>query len=169
DLHAAGARRRPGDGLPPGRSLFRVRGARHTAGAHAAARVRVAHRGVRDRPAGGREGSLPARSRRTPAGAVLGRTVLPPRGLAYHLPSAAPCGAPSRRATGCAACCRIGREANDPRAGRGAGEGGTTVLTIGGEPTLAIDSDAHVIESEKTWSYLEPSEEQWRPVLVGSE
>jgi predicted TIM-barrel fold metal-dependent hydrolase len=42
------------------------------------------------------------------------------------------------------------------------------VLTIGGEPVLAIDSDAHVIESEKTWSYLEPAERQWRPKLVGS-
>jgi predicted TIM-barrel fold metal-dependent hydrolase len=43
------------------------------------------------------------------------------------------------------------------------------VLTIGGKPVLAIDSDAHVIESEKTWSYLEPAEERWRPLLVGSE
>src|SRR5205085_3272582 len=48
-------------------------------------------------------------------------------------------------------------------------EGGVAMLTIGGEPVLAIDSDAHVIESEKTWSYLEPAEEKWRPILVGSE
>jgi predicted TIM-barrel fold metal-dependent hydrolase len=41
------------------------------------------------------------------------------------------------------------------------------MLTIGGEQVLAIDSDAHVIESEKTWSYLEPAEQQWRPFLVG--
>jgi predicted TIM-barrel fold metal-dependent hydrolase len=42
------------------------------------------------------------------------------------------------------------------------------MLTIGGESVLAIDSDAHVIESEKTWSYLAPAEQHWRPVLVGS-
>lgn len=42
------------------------------------------------------------------------------------------------------------------------------MLSIGGESVLAIDSDAHVIESEKTWSYLEPAEQQWRPILVGS-
>jgi predicted TIM-barrel fold metal-dependent hydrolase len=42
------------------------------------------------------------------------------------------------------------------------------MLTIGGERVLAIDSDAHVIESDKTWSYLEPAERQWRPILVGS-
>ena len=43
------------------------------------------------------------------------------------------------------------------------------MLTIDGEQVLAIDSDAHVIESEHTWSYLEPSEERFRPRLVGSE
>jgi predicted TIM-barrel fold metal-dependent hydrolase len=43
------------------------------------------------------------------------------------------------------------------------------MLTIGGERVLAIDADAHVIESEQTWSYLDPSEESFRPILVGSE
>jgi predicted TIM-barrel fold metal-dependent hydrolase len=43
------------------------------------------------------------------------------------------------------------------------------MLNIGGEEVLTIDSDAHVIESEQTWSYLEPSEERFRPILVGSE
>lgn len=43
------------------------------------------------------------------------------------------------------------------------------MLTIGGEQVLAIDSDAHVIESEDTWSYLEGSDEKYRPLLVGSE
>jgi uncharacterized protein len=42
------------------------------------------------------------------------------------------------------------------------------MLTIGGEPVLAIDSDAHVIESEKTWSYMEPAEQHFRPTLVGA-
>ena len=43
------------------------------------------------------------------------------------------------------------------------------MLKIGGEEVLAIDADAHVIETEDTWSYLEPSEERFRPILVGSE
>src|SRR5690349_2718210 len=43
------------------------------------------------------------------------------------------------------------------------------MLTIGGEPVLTIDSDAHVIESEKTWSYMAPSEERWRPRLFSTE
>lgn len=43
------------------------------------------------------------------------------------------------------------------------------MLTIGGEQVLVIDSDAHVIESENTWSYLEPAEEKYRPLLVGSD
>jgi uncharacterized protein len=42
------------------------------------------------------------------------------------------------------------------------------VLTIGGEQVLAIDSDAHVIESENTWGYLQPGEERYQPRLVGS-
>src|SRR5262245_35568410 len=54
------------------------------------------------------------------------------------------------------------------RSGRSGPGGGTAMLTIGGEPVLTIDSDAHVIESEQTWSYLAPSEEQWRPLLFGS-
>jgi len=43
------------------------------------------------------------------------------------------------------------------------------VLTIGGEKVLAIDSDAHVIESEQTWSHLQPDEDKHRPLLVGSD
>ncbi len=43
------------------------------------------------------------------------------------------------------------------------------MLTIDGEQVLTIDSDAHVIETEDTWSYMEPSEQQYRPKLVGSE
>ena len=27
----------------------------------------------------------------------------------------------------------------------------------------AIDADAHVIETERTWDYLEPSEQRFRP------
>src|SRR5713226_578476 len=43
------------------------------------------------------------------------------------------------------------------------------MLTIGGEKILAIDTDAHVIETEQTWSYLQPHEERYRPLLVASE
>src|SRR5579862_3531585 len=43
------------------------------------------------------------------------------------------------------------------------------MLTIGNEQVLAIDTDAHVIESEDTFSYLRPEEEKYRPLLVGSE
>lgn len=42
------------------------------------------------------------------------------------------------------------------------------MLTIGGQQVLAIDSDAHVIESEHTWSFLEPDEQKYRPKLVSS-
>ncbi len=31
-----------------------------------------------------------------------------------------------------------------------------------------IDADAHVIETERTWDYLEPSEQQFRPLLFAS-
>src|SRR5262249_18422901 len=31
-----------------------------------------------------------------------------------------------------------------------------------------IDADAHVIETERTWDYLEPSEQQLRPLLYTS-
>ena len=31
-----------------------------------------------------------------------------------------------------------------------------------------IDADAHVVESERTWDYLEPAEEKYRPVLVSA-
>src|SRR5262245_31028497 len=43
------------------------------------------------------------------------------------------------------------------------------MLTVGGEKVLAIDADAHVIESELTWSHLQPDEQQYRPLLVGSD
>ena len=43
------------------------------------------------------------------------------------------------------------------------------MLSINGERVLAIDSDTHVIESEDSWSYLEPSEERFHPKLVGSD
>ena len=82
DLHAAGARRRPGDGLPPGRSLFRLRGARHPARPDAAARVRVAHRWCSRRTRRGAGAGPSSRSRRSATGAVLGRTVLSSRGVA---------------------------------------------------------------------------------------
>lgn len=42
------------------------------------------------------------------------------------------------------------------------------MLTVGGRQVLAIDSDAHVIESEHTWSYLEPDERKYCPKLVGA-
>ncbi|HLY67703.1 MAG TPA: amidohydrolase family protein [Chloroflexota bacterium] len=42
------------------------------------------------------------------------------------------------------------------------------MLNIGGEQVLTIDSDAHVIETEETWLYLEPAEQKYRPRLVGS-
>ena len=29
-----------------------------------------------------------------------------------------------------------------------------------------IDADAHVIETERTWDYLEPAEQKFRPVLL---
>jgi uncharacterized protein len=32
--------------------------------------------------------------------------------------------------------------------------------------TLVIDADAHVLESERTWDYLEPSDRKYRPVPV---
>jgi uncharacterized protein len=32
---------------------------------------------------------------------------------------------------------------------------------------LTIDADAHVIETERTWDYLEPADEKYRPLLVG--
>ena len=31
-----------------------------------------------------------------------------------------------------------------------------------------IDADAHIHESDKTWDYMEGSDEKFRPVLVGS-
>jgi len=31
-----------------------------------------------------------------------------------------------------------------------------------------IDADAHVIETERTWDYLEPSAQQFRPLLYAS-
>src|ERR671925_1085644 len=32
--------------------------------------------------------------------------------------------------------------------------------------TIVIDADAHVLESECTWDYLEPSDRKYRPVPV---
>ena len=32
---------------------------------------------------------------------------------------------------------------------------------------LIIDADAHVLETERTWDYLAPADQQYRPVLVG--
>lgn len=43
------------------------------------------------------------------------------------------------------------------------------MLNIGGEQVLAIDSDAHVIEAEHTWSYLQPDEQQYQPLLMGAD
>ena len=34
--------------------------------------------------------------------------------------------------------------------------------------TDVIDADAHVIETERTWEYLERSEEKYRPALVAA-
>jgi hypothetical protein len=34
---------------------------------------------------------------------------------------------------------------------------------------LLIDSDAHVLETERTWEYLDASEQKYRPLLVSSE
>ena len=31
---------------------------------------------------------------------------------------------------------------------------------------LVIDADAHVLETERTWDYLDPADQQYRPVLV---
>jgi predicted TIM-barrel fold metal-dependent hydrolase len=33
---------------------------------------------------------------------------------------------------------------------------------------LVIDADAHVLETERTWDYLEPSEEKYRPLLYST-
>lgn len=43
------------------------------------------------------------------------------------------------------------------------------MLRINEEEVLTIDADAHVIETEETWSYMAPSEERFRPILLGSE
>jgi predicted TIM-barrel fold metal-dependent hydrolase len=32
---------------------------------------------------------------------------------------------------------------------------------------MTIDADAHVIETERTWDYVDPSDAQYRPVVVG--
>ena len=34
--------------------------------------------------------------------------------------------------------------------------------------TLIIDADAHVVESARTWDFLDPDEERCRPALYGS-
>src|SRR5262249_44844397 len=41
-------------------------------------------------------------------------------------------------------------------------EGGTMLQT----KTMGIDADAHVLESERTWDYLEPADRKYRPVPV---
>jgi hypothetical protein len=30
---------------------------------------------------------------------------------------------------------------------------------------VVVDADAHVLETERTWDYLEPSEQKYRPLL----
>ena len=35
--------------------------------------------------------------------------------------------------------------------------------------SLVIDSDAHVIETDRTWDFLEPSEQKFRPILYTSQ
>jgi hypothetical protein len=42
------------------------------------------------------------------------------------------------------------------------------VHRIGGEQVVAIESNAHVIESEPTWAYLCPEGENYRPPPIGS-
>src|SRR5262250_2699098 len=32
--------------------------------------------------------------------------------------------------------------------------------------TMVIDADAHVLESERTWDYLEPADRKYRPVPI---
>lgn len=34
--------------------------------------------------------------------------------------------------------------------------------------TLTIDADAHVVESEHTWDYLDPEDQQYRPVIASA-
>ena len=31
-----------------------------------------------------------------------------------------------------------------------------------------IDSDAHVVETEQTWDYMDPGDEKYRPTIVDS-
>ena len=33
---------------------------------------------------------------------------------------------------------------------------------------MVVDADAHVLETERTWDYLEPSEEKYRPLLYST-
>jgi len=41
------------------------------------------------------------------------------------------------------------------------------VRSNGGGKTMAvIDADTHVIETEHTWDYMDPSEQQFRPIVV---
>ena len=32
--------------------------------------------------------------------------------------------------------------------------------------TMIIDSDAHVMETEHTWDFLDPGDEEYRPILL---
>src|SRR4051812_12664441 len=41
-----------------------------------------------------------------------------------------------------------------------------TDFRTGVPPMLTIDADAHVLETEHTWDYLEPDECKYRPLLV---
>ena len=40
----------------------------------------------------------------------------------------------------------------------------TTQIKLG-----AIDSDAHVVETDHTWDFMDPSEEKYRPQLYGTD
>ena len=35
--------------------------------------------------------------------------------------------------------------------------------------TTTIDSDAHVVETDHTWDFMDPSEEKYRPQLYGTD
>src|SRR5512142_311436 len=40
------------------------------------------------------------------------------------------------------------------------------IFSFGGRSMLTIDADAHVIECEKTWDYLEGDDRRYRPVAL---
>lgn len=41
-------------------------------------------------------------------------------------------------------------------------------MTVTETKTLVIDADAHVVETERTWDYLEPAEQKFRPEIIES-